>query len=46
VAKDSRVPAGWVLGRNVRWGLTGDDAAALARFPDRCVPDGVSCLGD
>lgn len=46
VAKDSRVPAGWTIGRNVRWGLTGSEAPALARFPDRRVPDGASCLFD
>ncbi len=44
LAKDSRVPPGWVLGRNVRWALTGAEEQALARFPDRQVPDGASCL--
>jgi glucose-1-phosphate adenylyltransferase len=46
LAKDSRVPPGWLLGRNVRWGLCDEPAAALARYPDRRVPDGASCLAD
>jgi glucose-1-phosphate adenylyltransferase len=44
LGKDSVVPPGWSLGRNVRWSLSGEQAPPEERFPDHTVPDGESCL--
>jgi len=43
LGKDSRVPAGMVLGRNVRWSVTREEDLA-GRFADGVVPDGSSIL--
>lgn len=45
IAKDSVLPPGWTIGRNVRWAVETVDAAVSARFPGQQVPDGTSCLG-
>ena len=43
IGKDSQIPAGFTVGRNVRWAL--EDPRGLAHFfPDAVVPDGSSVL--